>query len=43
MAEKKMNRRPTTYKCKEEIEGKIETYFKECEGEILKNDAGETK
>ena len=29
--------RPPTYKCKEEIEGKIEAYFKECEGEILRN------
>lgn len=41
MAEKKVTGRPPTYKCKEEIEGKIEAYFKDCEGEMLKNDAGE--
>lgn len=33
--------RPPKYKCKEEIEEKIDAYFKECEGEILKNAEGE--
>lgn len=28
------------YKCKEEIEEKIDAYFKECEGEILKDEEG---
>ena len=32
--------RPPKYKCKEEIEEKIDAYFKECEGEILKDDEG---
>ena len=40
-AKKNPGGRPPTYKCKEEIEGKIEAYFKECEGEMLKNAAGE--
>ena len=30
--------RPPKYRNKEEIEGKIEAYFKECEGEMLKDD-----
>lgn len=33
--------RPPKYKSKEEIEEKINAYFKECEGEILRNDDGE--
>lgn len=33
--------RPPKYKNKEEIEEKINAYFKECEGEILRNDDGE--
>ena len=28
------------YKCKEEIEGKIEQYFKDCEGHILEDKDG---
>lgn len=32
--------RPPKYKNVEEIEGKIEQYFRECEGEILKDDDG---
>ena len=32
--------RPPKYKSKKEIEGKIEAYFKGCEGEILKDDEG---
>lgn len=32
--------RPPKYKSKEEIEEKIEQYFRECEGEILKDDDG---
>lgn len=31
--------RPPKYKSVEEIEDKIEQYFRECEGEILKDDA----
>lgn len=34
--------RPPKYKNKEEIEGLIEDYFKKCEGEILKDDEGNT-
>lgn len=34
--------RPPKYKCKEEIEEKIDAYFKECEGEILKDERGKT-
>lgn len=34
--------RPPKYKCKEEIEEKIDAYFKECEGETLKDDEGNT-
>ena len=41
MATKKTVGRPPKYKSKEEIEEKIEAYFKECEGEILKDDNGE--
>lgn len=41
MAEKGKAGRPPKYKSKEEIEEKIENYFKECAGEILKNSAGE--
>lgn len=33
--------RPPKYKCKEEIEEKIEAYFKECEGELLRDDNGD--
>ena len=40
MATKKAVGRPPKYKSKEEIEEKIEEYFKECEGEILKDDEG---
>ena len=34
MATKKAVGRPPKYKCKEEIEEKIDAYFKKCEGEI---------
>lgn len=34
--------RPPIYKTVNEIEGKIDAYFKECEGEILKDDNGKT-
>lgn len=37
MATKKAVGRPPKYKCKEEIEEKIEAYFKKCEGEVLKD------
>ena len=37
MATKKAVGRPPKYKCKEEIEEKIDAYFKECEGEILRD------
>ena len=40
MATKGSVGRPPKYKCKEEIEEKIDAYFKECEGEILKDDEG---
>lgn len=33
--------RPPKYKSAEEIEEKIEAYFKECEGEVLRDDDGE--
>lgn len=36
-AKKHPGGRPPTYKCKEEIVDKIEAYFKECEGEVLRN------
>lgn len=32
--------RPPKYKCKEEIEEKISAYFKECEGEVLRDNTG---
>lgn len=38
MTAKKTVGRPPKYKCKEEIEEKIEEYFKSCEGEMLKDD-----
>lgn len=34
--------RPPIYKTANEIEEKIDAYFKECEGEILKDDNGKT-
>lgn len=34
--------RPPKYKNKEEIQEKIEKYFKECEGKLLKDDDGNT-
>ena len=34
--------RPPIYKTVNEIEEKIDIYFKECEGEILKDDNGKT-
>ena len=34
--------RPPIYKTVNEIEEKIDTYFKKCEGEILKDDNGKT-
>lgn len=34
--------RPPIYKTVNEIEEKIDAYFKECEGEILKDDNGKT-
>ena len=40
MAAGKTVGRPPKYKCKEEIEEKIDAYFKECEGEILKDEDG---
>lgn len=40
MVAKKAVGRPPKYKCKEEIEEKIETYFAECEGKVLKDDEG---
>lgn len=40
MAAGKTVGRPPKYKNKEEIEEKISAYFKECEGEILKDDRG---
>lgn len=40
MAAGKTVGRPPKYKCKEEIEEKIDAYFKECEGEILKDEEG---
>ena len=40
MAAGKTVGRPPKYKSKEEIEAKIDAYFKECEGEILKDDKG---
>lgn len=40
MAEKKARGRSPKYSNKEEIEEKITTYFKECEGEILRDSNG---
>ena len=40
MAAAKTVGRPPKYKSKEEIEEKIDAYFKECEGEIIKDDDG---
>lgn len=40
MATKRATGRPPKYKDKEEIEGKIQEYFKKCEGEILRDDEG---
>ena len=34
--------RPPIYKTVNEIEEKIDIYFEECEGEILKDDNGKT-
>ena len=34
--------RPPKYKNKEEIEEKIDAYFQKCEGEILKDEDGNT-
>ncbi len=42
MATGKAVGRPPKYKSKEEIEEKIDAYFKECEGEILKDEEGKT-
>ena len=42
MATGKAVGRPPKYKSKEEIEEKIDAYFKECEGEILKDEKGKT-
>lgn len=41
MATRKAVGRPPKYESKEEIEEKIEAYFKKCEGEVLKDDNGE--
>ena len=41
MAKSKTVGRPPKYKNREEIEEKIEEYFKKCEGEILKDDKGD--
>lgn len=40
MATKRATGRPPKYKDKEEIEGKIQEYFKKCEGEILRDHEG---
>lgn len=42
MAAGKTVGRPPKYKSKEEIEEKIDAYFKECEGEVLKDEGGKT-
>ena len=42
MATKKAVGRPPKYKSKEEIEEKIDAYFKQCEGEVLKDNNGNT-
>lgn len=41
MAKKNAVGRPPKYNTKEEIQEKIDDYFKECEGEILKDSEGE--
>lgn len=41
MAAKKAAGRPPKYKSQEEIEEKIDAYFKECEGELLTDDEGQ--
>ena len=41
MAENKVGR-PLVYKTKEEMQEKIDKYFKSCEGTILKDDDGNT-
>lgn len=40
MKQNKAVGRPPKYKTKEEIEGKIDRYFEECKGEILRDDDG---
>ena len=40
MAEKKTVGRPPKYKCKEEMQEKIDAYFKSCEGKILQDENG---
>ena len=40
MAKKKTVGRPPKFKSKEEMQEKIDNYFKECEGEVLKNEDG---
>lgn len=40
MAAKNVGGRPPKYTCKEEIEEKIDAYFEECAGEVLKDDNG---
>ena len=40
MKQSKAVGRPPKYKTKEEIEGKIDRYFEECKGEILRDDDG---
>ena len=42
MATKKAVGRPPKYKSKEEIEEKIDAYFKQCKGEVLKDNNGNT-
>ena len=41
MAGKKTVGRPPKYKNKEEVQEKIDAYFEECKGMVLKNDDGE--
>ena len=40
MAARNTAGRPPKYKSREEMEEKIEAYFRKCEGKILKNDDG---
>jgi hypothetical protein len=40
MEEKKATGRPPTFKSKEEMQEKIDEYFKECEGEIIRDECG---